>query len=162
MRPKFLTFHNWKIVISHCVYYSGSLYIICFLTGKRLRSLFLSLCFTNEDIIQVHDKCHQLCEQLHNTWQFLLAPKWFLLAPTAALAVVVVQVTIIFFFHSLVFSFYILEVGGLRVTCSPQDPKFAGSNPAEDDGIFQDVKIQTISPPGGTLNSGSWVRFQTR
>ena len=32
-------------------------------------------------------------------------------------------------------------LGGLGVTCSPQDPRFAGSNPAEVDGFFQDVKI---------------------
>ena len=32
-------------------------------------------------------------------------------------------------------------LGGLRVTCSPRDPRFAGSNPAEVDGFFQDVEI---------------------
>ena len=35
--------------------------------------------------------------------------------------------------------------GGLGVSSSPRDLKFAGSNPAEIDGFFQDVK----SPPGG-------------
>ena len=32
-------------------------------------------------------------------------------------------------------------LGGLRVTCSPRDARFAGSNPTEVDGFFQDVKI---------------------
>ena len=31
--------------------------------------------------------------------------------------------------------------GDLGVTCSPRDPRFAGSNPAEVDGFFQGVKI---------------------
>ena len=41
------------------------------------------------------------------------------------------------------------EVGlsGLGVTCSPRDPRFAGSNAAEIDGFFQDVKILSTSPP---------------
>ena len=42
-------------------------------------------------------------------------------------------------------------LGGLGVTCSPRDPRFAGSNPAEVDGFFQGVKILSTSPPGGTL-----------
>ena len=37
---------------------------------------------------------------------------------------------------------------GLGVMCSPRDPRFAGSNPAEVDGFFQDVKILSTSPPG--------------
>ena len=45
----------------------------------------------------------------------------------------------------------LVDLGGLRVTCSPRDPRFAGSNPAEVDGFFQDVKILSTSPPGGTL-----------
>ena len=48
-------------------------------------------------------------------------------------------------------------LGGLGVTCSPRDPRFAGSNPAEVDGFFQDVKILSTSPPGGTLSWGSQV-----
>ena len=43
-------------------------------------------------------------------------------------------------------------LGGLEVMCSPRDPRFAGLNPAEFDGFFQDVKILSISPPGGTLS----------
>ena len=43
-------------------------------------------------------------------------------------------------------------LGGLGVTCSPRDPRFAGSNPAEVGGFFHDVKILSTSPPGGTLS----------
>ena len=38
----------------------------------------------------------------------------------------------------------------LTVTWSPRDPRFSGSNPAD---FFQDVKILSTSPPGGTLSS---------
>ena len=48
-------------------------------------------------------------------------------------------------------------LGGLGVTCSPRDPRFAGSDPAEVDGFFQDVKILSTSPPGRTLNWESRV-----
>ena len=52
---------------------------------------------------------------------------------------------------------------GLGIMCSSRDPRFAGSNPAEVDGFFQDVKILRTSPPGGTLG---WavpnLRFQAR
>ena len=48
-------------------------------------------------------------------------------------------------------------LGGLGLTCSPRDPRFAGSNTAEVDGCFQDVKILSKSPPGGTLSWGSRV-----
>ena len=43
-------------------------------------------------------------------------------------------------------------LGGLGVTCSLRDPRFAGSNPAEIDEFFQDVKIQSTSPPEGALS----------
>ena len=43
-------------------------------------------------------------------------------------------------------------LGGLWEMCP-----FAGSNPAEVDGFFQDVKILSTNPPGGTLNWGSRV-----
>ena len=43
---------------------------------------------------------------------------------------------------------------GLGVTCSPRDPRFVGSNSAEVDGFFQDVKFLSTSPPGGSLNWG--------
>ena len=48
-------------------------------------------------------------------------------------------------------------LGGLGVTCLPRDPRFAGSNPTEVDGFFEDVKILSTSPPGGTLSWGSRV-----
>ena len=50
-----------------------------------------------------------------------------------------------------------VDLGGLRVPCSPRDPRFAGSNPAEVDGLFQDVKILSTGPSGGTLSWGSRV-----
>ena len=53
--------------------------------------------------------------------------------------------------------FMVVGLGGLGVTCSPRDPRFADSNPAEVDGFFQDVKILNTSPPGGTLSWGSRV-----
>ena len=52
---------------------------------------------------------------------------------------------------------YVIGLGALGVTCSPRDPRFAGSNPAEVDGFFQDVKTLSTSPPGGTLSWGSRV-----
>ena len=47
-----------------------------------------------------------------------------------------------------------IGVVGLGVTCSPRDPRFAISNPAEVDEFFQDVKILSTSPPGETLKLG--------
>ena len=46
--------------------------------------------------------------------------------------------------------FFIAGLGDLGVTCSPRNPRFAGSNPAEVDGFYQDLNILSISPPGGT------------
>ena len=51
----------------------------------------------------------------------------------------------------------VVGLGDLGVTWSPRDPRFAGSNPAEFDGYFQDVKILNTSPPRGTLSWGSRV-----
>ena len=48
-------------------------------------------------------------------------------------------------------------LGGLGVPCSLRDPRFAGSNPAEVDGLFQDVKILKTSPPVGTFSRRSRV-----
>ena len=48
-------------------------------------------------------------------------------------------------------------LGGLGVTCSPRDPRFVDSNSAEADGFFQDVKLLSTCPPGGTLSWGSRV-----
>ena len=50
-----------------------------------------------------------------------------------------------------------VSLGGLGVTCSPRNPRFAGSNPAEVDGFFEDIKILSTSPPGVTLSWGSRV-----
>ena len=52
---------------------------------------------------------------------------------------------------------YVTSLGGLGVICLPRDPRFVGSNPTEVGGFFQDVKILSTSPPGGTLNWGSQV-----
>jgi hypothetical protein len=64
-------------------------------------------------------------------------------------------------------------LGDLGVKCSPRDPRFAGSYPAEVDEFFQDIQnvkfpkanklwvwfqliqILNTSPPGGTLSGGS-------
>ena len=35
----------------------------------------------------------------------------------------------------------IVGLCALGVTCSPRDPRFAGSNPAEVNGFFQDFKL---------------------
>ena len=51
--------------------------------------------------------------------------------------------------------FTVIGLGGLGVPCSLRDPRFAGSNPAEVNGFFQDLKILSTSPPGGTLSWGS-------
>ena len=54
-----------------------------------------------------------------------------------------------------------VDLGGLGVTYSPRDPRFAGSNPAEVDGFFQDVKILSTCSPGGTVNHGFMsLRYQ--
>ena len=47
-----------------------------------------------------------------------------------------------------------ISFGGLMLTCSPRDPGFSGSSPAEVDGFFQDVKILSPNPPEGILNRG--------
>ena len=46
-------------------------------------------------------------------------------------------------------------IGGLDVTCDPRDLKLASSNPTEVDGFFQNVKILSTNPPGGTLSRAS-------
>ena len=47
--------------------------------------------------------------------------------------------------------FFLVGLGGLGVTCSSRDPRFAGSNLVEVGGIFQDVKIKVgkYVGPGG-------------
>ena len=39
----------------------------------------------------------------------------------------------------------VVSLGGLGVPCSPRDPRFAGSNPAEVDGFFSGRKNPEIS-----------------
>ena len=51
-------------------------------------------------------------------------------------------------------TFPFVGLGGLGVTYSPRDPKFADSYPAELDGFFQDVEILSTSLPGGTFSWG--------
>ena len=51
----------------------------------------------------------------------------------------------------------VVGLTGLGVTCSPRDPKFAGTNPAEVDEFFQDGKILSTSPPGGTVSWDSRI-----
>jgi hypothetical protein len=43
-------------------------------------------------------------------------------------------------------------VGGLVVACLPLDPKFAGSNPAEDDGFLRVIKVRSTTSFGGEVN----------
>ena len=38
----------------------------------------------------------------------------------------------------LIYRYFTVGLGGLGVTCSPRDPKFAGSNPTEVDGFFSE------------------------
>jgi hypothetical protein len=38
-------------------------------------------------------------------------------------------------------SWLVFPIGGLVLSCSPLDPKFAGSNPAEDNGFLSVIKI---------------------
>ena len=60
-------------------------------------------------------------------------------------------------------SFTLVGLGGLGVTCSPRDPRFAGSNPAEVDGFFQDEEVLSTSSPGRDFKLGvQSLRFQAR
>ena len=52
------------------------------------------------------------------------------------------------------------HLDGLRVTCLPQDPRFVGSNLAEVNGFFQDLKILSTSPLAGTLSWGPESDFR--
>ena len=45
----------------------------------------------------------------------------------------------------------IVVLGGLGVTCSPRDPRFAGSNPAEVEGFFQG--LSAVGPEPGISGS---------
>ena len=48
----------------------------------------------------------------------------------------------------------LVGLGGLGVTCSPRNPRFASSNPTEVDEFFQDVKLLSTSHPGGLQAGG--------
>jgi hypothetical protein len=41
--------------------------------------------------------------------------------------------------------------GGLVAACLPLDPRFAGSNPADDDGFLRVIKICSTSSFGGKV-----------
>ena len=54
-------------------------------------------------------------------------------------------------------------IGGLGVTCSPRNPRFAGSNPAEVDGSFSGSKNPEHKSSGRDFKLGvSSLRFLTR
>jgi hypothetical protein len=44
-----------------------------------------------------------------------------------------------------------ITLGGLVVACYPLDPRFAGSNPAEDDGFLRVIKIRSMTSFGGEV-----------
>ena len=57
----------------------------------------------------------------------------------------------------------VVGLGGLGVLCSPRDPSFAGSNPADVDVFFQDIKVLSTSPSGRDFKLGVLsLRFQAR
>jgi hypothetical protein len=45
----------------------------------------------------------------------------------------------------------IVALGGLVVACLPLDPRFAGSNPADDDGFLRVIKIHSATSFGGEV-----------
>ena len=57
----------------------------------------------------------------------------------------------------------VVGLGGLGVTCSPQDPRFVGSNPAEVDGFFSGRKNPEQKSSGRDFKLGvPSLRFQAR
>ena len=77
------------------------------------------------------------------------------------------MITLLIIFHIMnnktVHIITVVGLGGLGVRCSPRDPRFAGSNPADVDGFFSGVKILSTSPPGGNLSWGvPSLKFQAR
>jgi hypothetical protein len=44
-----------------------------------------------------------------------------------------------------------VTLGGLVTACLPLDPRFAGSNPAEDDGFLRVIKIRSTTSFGGEV-----------
>ena len=58
---------------------------------------------------------------------------------------------------------YIDGLSGLEVTCSPQDPRFAGSNLTEVDGFFSGHKNPENKSSGRVFKPGvPSLRFQAR
>ena len=55
-----------------------------------------------------------------------------------------------------------IGLGGLVVTCSPRDPRFACSNPAEVDGFFQSLKSWAQSSGRHFKLGVPSLRFQAR
>ena len=57
----------------------------------------------------------------------------------------------------------IVSLGGLGVTCSPRDPRFAGSNPTEVDVFFSGRKNSEHKSSGRDFKLGvPSLRFQAR
>ena len=57
----------------------------------------------------------------------------------------------------------VVGLGGLGVTCSPRDIRFAGSNPAEIDGLFSVRKNPEHKSYGRDFKLGvASLRFQAR
>ena len=55
----------------------------------------------------------------------------------------------------------VVSLGGLGVMCSPRDPRFAGSNPAEGDGFFSGRKNPALKSSGSDSKLGvPSLRFQ--
>ena len=52
---------------------------------------------------------------------------------------------------------YSVILDGFGLQCSPRNLRFADSNPAKVDEIFEDVKVLSTSPLRESLNHGSWV-----
>jgi hypothetical protein len=45
----------------------------------------------------------------------------------------------------------VVAFGGLVLACLPLHPRFAGSNPAEDDGFLRAIKIHSTTSFGGEV-----------
>ena len=58
---------------------------------------------------------------------------------------------------------FLVGLGGLEVSCSPQDPRFAGSNPIEVDVFFSGRKNPEHKSSGRDFKLGvPSLRFQAR
>jgi hypothetical protein len=54
-----------------------------------------------------------------------------------------------------------VALGGLMVACLPLDPRFADSNPAEDDGFLRVIKIRSTTSFGGEVKPSAPCRRLT-